>query len=222
VAMATWRLPRGCVLWIDFATQKGATAYDLSGKDNHGTVYGAQWAKGPIAGALNFDGVDDYVDCGNPAVFNITDELSVESLVRIPSRAPATRCFLAKGIAYRLLLGGETLGELGFAINFEDGTFKDLWSGVVPTIDTWYHLVGTYDGKVMKVYVDGDLKKTYSKVSKIKSEVPYRKFLIGWADEWNIFIEAAIAVVRLYNRVLTEREIRAHYWYAKTPIKVPV
>jgi len=46
--------------WWMFDEGNGDTAYDSAG-DNHGYVYGVEWATGQIGGALSFDGVDDYV-----------------------------------------------------------------------------------------------------------------------------------------------------------------
>jgi len=51
---------------------------DASGNNNHGTIYGATWVDGKVGGALSFDGVDDYVDCGNIFTANQT-ELTVEA-----------------------------------------------------------------------------------------------------------------------------------------------
>ncbi len=42
----------------------GTTAYDTSGKENHGTIYGATWTTGVSGSALSFDG-NDYVYLGD-------------------------------------------------------------------------------------------------------------------------------------------------------------
>ena len=56
----------------------GNIAYDSSGHDYDGTIYGASWVGGPSGCALDFDGVNDYVDLDNHSVglgFNKTDDL---------------------------------------------------------------------------------------------------------------------------------------------------
>ena len=40
----------------------GTTAYDSSGNDNDGTIYGASWVDGKVGKALSFDGDNDYVE----------------------------------------------------------------------------------------------------------------------------------------------------------------
>jgi len=48
----------------------GTTATDSAGA-NDGTLQGdAKWAAGWVAGAVELDGDDDYVDCGQGTVFN--------------------------------------------------------------------------------------------------------------------------------------------------------
>jgi len=44
-----------------FDEGSGTIAYDSSGNNNHGTIYGATWVDGKFGKALQFDGIDDYV-----------------------------------------------------------------------------------------------------------------------------------------------------------------
>jgi hypothetical protein len=54
----------GLVSHWKFDEGEGSTAYDSTG-DNHGTIYGTQWTTGMLLGALDFNGLDDYVDAGD-------------------------------------------------------------------------------------------------------------------------------------------------------------
>jgi len=48
----------------------GTTAKGSAGS-NDGTLKGdAKWAEGRVIGAVEFDGADDYIDCGEGTVFN--------------------------------------------------------------------------------------------------------------------------------------------------------
>ena len=61
------------VLDLLFNEGHGNIVHDLSGWGNHGTLHGfdfpptrtSGWGLGVDGVALNFDGVDDYIDCGN-------------------------------------------------------------------------------------------------------------------------------------------------------------
>jgi hypothetical protein len=57
--------PSGLVGYWNFDQGSGAIAYDSSGFNNQGIIYGASWTTGKVNEALNFDGLNDYVDCGN-------------------------------------------------------------------------------------------------------------------------------------------------------------
>ena len=48
------------------------SAKDSSGYDNNGVIYGANCTAGKIGNALNFDGLNDYVDLGNSNSLNTT------------------------------------------------------------------------------------------------------------------------------------------------------
>jgi hypothetical protein len=60
----------------------GNTASDSSGYNNHGTIINATWTTGKFGDALNFDGIDDYVDCGNDTSFDITLENTVSAWIK--------------------------------------------------------------------------------------------------------------------------------------------
>ncbi|RLI91232.1 MAG: hypothetical protein DRO95_04750, partial [Candidatus Altiarchaeales archaeon] len=59
-------------------------AVDISKYGNDGTIYGATWTDGKFGKALSFDGVDDYVDCGNDSSLDITDAITIEAWIYDP------------------------------------------------------------------------------------------------------------------------------------------
>jgi len=65
-----------------FDEGNGSIAYDSSGNNNHGTVYGANWTTGVNSTALIFDGLDDYVNLGNPYSLAINDDITVEAWMK--------------------------------------------------------------------------------------------------------------------------------------------
>jgi len=207
-----WR-PRGCVLWFDFAELSGDTVYDLSGNNNHGTIYGASWRRGHLVGALEFDGVDDYVEVSDSPSLDITDELTIETFIYYKGYTvyPTIVCkgtqnyrlfFMDDGtIIFRLIIDGEGTGN-----NCRSVT-------IIPT-NRWVHIVGTYDGSVMKIYINGELDPGYYEIT--GSITPNNESMIigNWNDLTNPRpFYGLIAHTRIYNRALTEREIRAHANY---------
>jgi len=54
-------ISKGLVAHWTFDEDSGNIVSDSSGFGNNGTVYGATWTTGAVDGALEFDGIDDYV-----------------------------------------------------------------------------------------------------------------------------------------------------------------
>jgi hypothetical protein len=142
---------------------QGTVVPDLSGTGNDGTLNGAPLSiTGPFGNALQLDGASDFVDCGNAESLNITDKLTVSAWVRtLDAGDPA---------------GGEMGGQNHYVSKHNSYQFKHrtnllifaIWDGGNPyatriSIDNsfngqWHHVVGTYDGTVLKTYVDGNLE----------------------------------------------------------------
>ena len=64
---------RGLVLWLKFNEGSGNIAYDSSFYNNHGTIYGATWTDGKFGKALSFDEVDDYVEVADSDSLKLTN-----------------------------------------------------------------------------------------------------------------------------------------------------
>jgi len=73
----------GVVSSWHFDEGSGTIAYDTSGNGNDGTINGATWTDGEFGETLNFDGSDDYVDCGNDDSLNFnTGDFSISAWVK--------------------------------------------------------------------------------------------------------------------------------------------
>ncbi|MBN2128976.1 MAG: discoidin domain-containing protein [Sedimentisphaerales bacterium] len=143
--------------WWKFDEAEGEVARDSVG-DHDGILRGDptwQPAGGRVGGALEFDGVDDYVETDW-----VTDlpNWTVAAWIKSPA-APSGPT--AQGPIHR---------EQNFQINWDHGddAFRGgaalcaagEWCGASfgeLAADTWYHLVATYDGENLKAYKDGVL-----------------------------------------------------------------
>ena len=70
--------PSGAVSHWKFDEDSGTTAYDSIGTNDGTLKNGPVWTMGKVAGALSFDGSNDYVEVPHTAELDITDDLSVE------------------------------------------------------------------------------------------------------------------------------------------------
>jgi len=214
---------KSLVGYWNFNENSGSTAHDKSTYSNDGTLNNnPQWTNGKFGNALEFDGVDDYVDCGSDPSLDITDEITIEVWIN-----PAT--------AQEVCGDGET-GNYGVAGKAEEGISGTVWSWQLRygspdncrlgfqfngdpegsrwvtvnqnlTPGEWYHIVGTFDGTDIKCYLNGALKDT-NQISGIKSS--NAKLFIA-EEGWHNYFHGLIDEVRIWNRALSEEEIEASY-----------
>ena len=78
--------PSGPVAAYAFDDGAGTTAADASGHSLTGTlVNGPTWATGKYGSAVSFDGVDDFVDLGNPAALQMTGSMTISGWINSAS-----------------------------------------------------------------------------------------------------------------------------------------
>ena len=71
---------------------------------------------------------------------------------------------------------------------------------------TWYHVVGTYDGSVMKLYVNGQLENSTPAAGNIF--ISSTKWIIGaFNSETDAFFDGIIDDVRIYKRLLMQMKL---------------
>lgn len=187
---------------------------DYTPNRNNGTVYGATIATG-IDGKLqyDFDGTDDYIDIGNTDEINQitgTTNITVSSWVYYDSyTSPAGQQYSvitcksgwvwllenpSNTLRFRITAGGSD-------VNVQDTTTHSL--------NTWYHVVGTYDGTNMKIYVNGVLKNTKQQTGTIGGSSTSGKIGTYTGSTYNL--DGKIQDVRIYNRQLTQQEVGIMY-----------
>ncbi len=187
--------------------EAGSIAPDSAGQ-NDGILYGNpvwQPTAGKIGGALDFDGVDDYVDCGNAPIFDITSQITVAAWVNTTTVPADWTGIVTKGhFAWRL---STVLSERRFHFAVTGGPPWYYVNGnTVVGAGEWHHVCGTYDGSAIRIYVDGveDGSTAYSGAISTNNfnvwiganaEVPGREF------------HGSIDDVRLYNQALKQDEI---------------
>ncbi|UCD51368.1 MAG: protein kinase [Phycisphaerales bacterium] len=145
------------VAWWTFNEGQGPVARDAKGA-NDGALHGDPvWTAGGILGALQFDGVGDYVDCGHSSLFDITGEITVASWIRVTTFDAPVQAVVTKGdSAWRLHRPGGG-SSLGFHCNLQSGSSL-VADGTKPVDDgNWHHVAGIFDGNETYLYLDGVL-----------------------------------------------------------------
>jgi len=215
----------------------GEIVKDYSSFENNGTIYGNPvWeANGKIGGAYTFDGVDDYIEIDNISKSS-QEELSVEAWVYVKkfNDEPSTvstpiisdwRDFnenSQKGFLLRASHTGAGGGQTGwnfyvnnassdfygaYADTQSDAAFSDKYA------NKWIHIVGVFKAnEFLKIYIDGEIEGT--ELSNVpNSFVPEltKTDLIGRSDINYGFLNGTIDEVRVYNRSLSEAQVKEIY-----------
>lgn len=189
----------------------GNTWTDLSGQGNHGTINGATYTS--AEDSFYFDGYNDRVGCGNISGFN-TNELTLEAWVNINSFTANdgdTTTFIIQGGDSSLDFDLQTVrsGSTN-TFTFRIGSSKTISSGSVST-DTWYHLLATYDGSSMKFYLNNSLVGTNSSTRTFQNSRNVELGRYTFATENAFQLDGYLAVVRIYNDVLTDDERQTNF-----------
>jgi hypothetical protein len=176
--------------------------------DNDGTLLnGASYSVGMVGRAFDLDGVDDTVSIPNSLSLQaLGNAFSIEAWVK-PESLPSSDAYYDLGIVVREdYASGFALATKGnaFVMWIGPGSGTGLIASSYPiSANRWYHVVGTYDGALAKIYVNGQLQGTQAATIVHHDTV----FTIGSSRGVERFFPGQIDEVSLYDRVLTDEEI---------------
>jgi hypothetical protein len=203
-----------------FDEASGTTARDFSGNGHDATYMGGVQLGGPGAiagesdGAAIFDGSSGYVDAGDLFAFAGSQAFSVEAWVRSVSEAGYGGIFSREDVAG----GPPSEGYLGF-VSPSNGVYgfqrldgNDLTSvtSTASASGQYDHVVATYDGTTMTIYVDGAAQNMQTSSFGIAGAVNH--FVVGAeAGGAEAFFRGVLDEVAVYEHVLSPTRVNAHY-----------
>lgn len=164
--------------------------------------------------ALSFDG-GDWLETPNNAVFNA----SAFTLSAWLYRTGAVNGSNGAGVAGRWNTneGAFIWIDTSNIIEFPVGSSPHLSSGVTADLNTWYHVVGTFDGTTSTIYVNG--QKKASKADSTTFSSITQGFEVGrYASVANTNFTGKIDDVKFYNSALTEDHVKLEYNQGKTEV----
>jgi hypothetical protein len=141
------------------------TIYDSTLNNNDGTTYGSMSSEdqvsGKIDGSLEFDGDDDYIDCGNDNSLDITGDITIEFWVNgVSFFNDLDPDILTKGNytrAYSTWINDD--GGIYFELNHDS-----LISATKLSLGEWHHVVCVRSGTNRMIYINGseDISDSFS------------------------------------------------------------
>lgn len=204
---------QGLVAYWSLDEGAGDVILDQTTNGNNGAIHGAVWTEGVKGKALLFDGIASYVDCGNKACLNIGREITVQSWMKLSKNevgAVVAKYSNHGGFLLTPIFGNST-DKSDWASRFyvrRDGTNYSEANGAAVSLDDWHCLAGTAESNgFVKLYLDGDL------VGKRKVDFQFGNAVDHLVmGRYNAsFMKGVIDEVRIYDRVLSDDEIRRNY-----------
>ncbi len=199
----------GLMAYYNFDEGQGEILHDRTGRGNDGTINGAEFVEVKDGFALKFDGIDDFVDCGDTEDLDPAHDITLEAWIWVGKDWSKDFC----GVL------GKAPWWYGFCMNNAAICSFTLSSGANKVylnceFERWYHIVTTYDGAQMTLYVDGT--QTQQKLTKCRMIREGPNFYIGRSSEdpkkrWGGYFPGMIDEVRVYNRALTAEEVMRNY-----------
>lgn len=160
---------------------------------------------------ISFDGSNDYLDCGNDNIVGGFSAVTAEAWV-YPT---ANDLNILHAYGNVLLLHLHTSASAGFYLTGGDNTASGYinYKSNAIKLNKWNYIVATWDGSIMKLYVNNDLQGQLSfnggSTGKLRSG---SKFWIGnYFNTWQTYFSGLIDGVRIYNQALSAEKIQENY-----------
>jgi hypothetical protein len=192
----------------------GTVVSDASGNGNNGTISGATWTtSGKYGNALTFNGTNALVTINNAPSLQLTSAMTLEAWVYPTTVSSAWRDVIYKGNDNYYLEGTSK----NLSLPAMGGTFGNPIYGTGALIaNSWAHLAATYDGAMMRLYVNGVQVSSRAQTGAIATST--NPLQIGGDSLYGQYFAGRIDEVRIYNRALSVAEIQTDM---NTPISPP-
>ena len=206
----------GPVAWWKLDESGGPTAASAAGTNLTAQLHGQpRWApdQGRLQGALEFDGVGDWVECPESRDLNAGDSFSVAVWFKARADSKGSEILMAKGGAWQLLHRRGEKPEVELVLAGPQPTGKSKGppprtTCPAPTDGQWHHLAGVYDGTKAVLYMDGVEKASASVAGPIawnNLPVTFAENAASRGHRWSGWLDDA----RLYTRALSAEELKA-------------
>ena len=195
---AEWLMDEGTGI-----TLADSSTPDTPEEDNPGTYEGR---------ALEFDGTDDYVDCGNDESLDFgTGDFTLEHWV-YPNTFSGDPIQLSKyaGASVGWYIQIKTTGTIH--AKYGDGSANDITTLDAISVGEWSHIVFIHDADGNDyIYING--KSSEDQPATECNTDSSTDVIVG--KKYGFALNGSIDNVRIYNRALSADEVKAHYLGAR-------
>jgi hypothetical protein len=204
----------GLVLALDAANLKsypgtGTAWNDLSGNGNNGTLVNGPTYSSNNNGSIAFDGITNYVDCGNNATLSVGNNITVNSWFYVGSIS-SYQAIVSK-VPSDFSVGWEFAnfnGNLRATLRPSATQFNAVGGAV--SVGNWYMGTMTFDNTALRIYLNG----VQSAIATVGGPVilnSSQSLQLGVRFNSDARYTGNISQASLYNRALTVAEITQNF-----------
>lgn len=200
-AFTTYAADPALLIYLPMDESKGDMVIDASGNGHDGKIAGnAKLVEGKYGSGMELTAAGDEIQITDDGKLDGMKAMTVEIWVKQDSHQATG--IIQKGANWpdmSYLLQPWSDQQIYFGV--KDTTSRAITKPGDYPLSKWYHLAGTYDGKILKIYIDGVEKASANApvdtIPDTDNPLQVGNRLIGVIDD---FV--------MYTRVLTEDEIR--------------
>jgi len=197
--------------------------YNLVATRNNFETSGNGYVNGKVRDGLQFDGVNDYLSIPDNAVLDFSTAITSTVWFRRLTPSPGTNALsefdiiFSKGLGYLYFPRIEESDKVMTQLYFSDGSSTpEIETGFI-TDDDWHFVACTFDSSSgeISIFIDGELSHIESGyIGKVIQNTANNLGIGGQGNAFNGILDE----LRLYNRALSESELKNIYNATKTGI----
>lgn len=213
--------PSSLVLYLDSGINSsyptsGSTWFDLTLNNHDATLINTPTYSSSFSGILQFDDASsEYATIPNIGDLN---QWTVEVWFRLTTSLTGKISSLVSNefnLINKLNFSVGTNNQptnANLTVGFFDGSWRNT-TGFVPATNTWYQVVGTYDGSVIRQYINGQASGgtlNYVGTPQSGGEVRLMRRWDSPLTSANL-IDGDLAIVKIYNQALSSTDVLQSY-----------
>jgi len=175
----------------------GTTWTDLSGLNNNGTLVNGPTYSSANGGSIVFDGLNDYVNCGNPSIS--IGKITVNAWVKITTGSVFQHIVDSGSDSWHLAILNDNRPY------FYNGSTYHTAASII-SVGQWYMLTGV-QGTTLDIYINGVLSQSIAS----NVNVTTNNLNLGRWQSGTRPLNGNIAQASIYNKALTASEVAQNF-----------
>jgi hypothetical protein len=192
---------------------------DVSSQGNHGNLSGQVSTTsiiGVLGQSLYFDGVNDYVRITDHSSIKPANEITIAAWIKVED--PSVQQIIVDHVSASPYYGygcSILTSKIYCDIAYNANATEPLTNATI-TAGKWTHFVATFNGSRFKYYIDGTVDTDVPTSGTITYTVSQDATIgIRDIDLTNLPFKGSMDDVRIYNRALTDSEVKQLYNLAR-------